>query len=283
LIKAYPDNPAGYFFNAALLQLRMMDACHYDHEEEYFDLLDETITKAESILALKDDTWARFYLGSSYTYWAVFEGLRKNYLETFTYGVKGGKILKEIIVQDSTFYDAFLGVGTYEYFWARAARYLPVLNIGGGNVAEAIQKIKVAADSSLYSGPTAFNSLAFIYGEEKEYEHATMIIDELLSNYPASRTFWWTKADLEMDQEHYETAASIYLQLHDTYAGLKHPNYANCAQCKLLEGTCYYKMKQYDTARQALKLVVQYKIHADRFPIIKEYSREAYGILARIY
>jgi tetratricopeptide (TPR) repeat protein len=283
ILDSYPENPAGYFFNAALLQLRMLDACHYDLEEEYFELLDVTITKAESILAIREDTWARFYLGSSYTYWAVFEGLRKNYLETFTYGVKGGKILKNIIIQDSSFYDAFLGVGTYEYFWARAARYLPVLNLGGGNVAEAIHKIRMAADSSLYSGPTALNSLAFIYGEEKEYEQAIEIVDMLLVKYPASRTFMWTKADIEMDQEHYETAAAIYDKLHDTYLQLPSPNYANCAQCKLLEGTCYYKIKQYDAARQALKMVVQYKIHVDRFPVIKEYSREAYGLLARIF
>jgi tetratricopeptide (TPR) repeat protein len=282
-LDAYPDNPAGYFFNAALLQLRMMDACHYDHEEEYFFLLNTAIAKAESILAIKEDAWAQFYLGSSYTYWAVFEGLRKDYLETFTYGVKGGKILQEITSKDPTFYDAFLGAGTYEYFWARAARYLPMLNLGGGNVVQAINKIKVAADSSLYSGPTAFNTLAFIYGEEKDYALAMEIIDTLLTLYPRSRTFLWTKADLEMDQEHYDVAAVIYLQLHDIYARLDEPNYANCAQCKLLEGTCYYKMKHKEAAREALKMVIQYKTHAERFPVIKEYSREAYGLLARIY
>jgi len=283
VIVSYPDNPAGYFFCAALMQLRMMDGCHYDHEDEYFAFLVQAIEKAEAILALQDDNWARYYLGSCYTYRAVYEGLKKNYLETFTYGVRGGKILKEIISRDPNFFDAYLGAGTYEYFWARAARYLPVLNIGGGDVPEAISKIEIAADSSLYSGPTANNSLAFIYGEEKEYQQAIATINELLDAYPTSRTFMWTKADLEMKQEHFQSAVTIYQELHDIYLGLMDPNYANCAQCKLLEGKCLYELKEFDAARQALKMVVSYTIYTDRFPVIKAYSREAYGLLARIY
>lgn len=279
----HPENPAGYFFCAALLQVRMMDGCHYDHEDEYLALLFQAIDKAEAILAIEENTWARFYLGSCYTYRAVYEGLKKNYFETFTYGVRGGKLLKEVIAQDPHFYDAYLGAGTYEYFWARAARYLPVLNIGGGDVAEAVHKIEIAADSSLFSRPTAYNSLAFIYGEEKDYSKAIATIDGLLETYPSSRTFQWTKAGLEMKQKQYASAALIYEVLHDTYLALDNPNYANCAQCKLLEGTCLYELKEYEAARQALKTVINYTVYTDRFPIIKSYSREAYGLLARIY
>jgi len=279
----FPENPAGYFFSAALLQLQMMDGCHYENENTYYAYLQQAIEKAQAILEQEDNIWARFYLGSCYTYRAVFEGLKKNYYETFTYGVKGGKILKEIIARDSTFYDAYLGAGTYEYFWARAARYLPILNLGGGDVPEAIRKVRCAAMHSVYLGPTALSSLAFIFGEEKDYPQANMIIDELLTAYPSGRTFLWSKADLEMKQEHYESAAVIYRSLHDTYRTLESPNYANCAQCKLFEGTCYYELKKFDAAQEVLKTVISYKMYADRYPIIKNYCREAYSLLTRLY
>ncbi|MBN2621519.1 tetratricopeptide repeat protein [candidate division WOR-3 bacterium] len=279
----YPDNPAGFFFSAALVQLEMMDACHYDHAEIYLGYLQQAIDKAQIILEQRDDYWARFYLGSCYTYRAVYEGLQKNYYATFTYGVKGGKILKELIEKDPSFYDAYLGAGTYEYFLARAARYLPILNLGGGDVPEAIHKIHLAATNSIYSGPTAYNSLAFIYSEEKEYARADSIIDHLLTDHPNARTFLWTKANLEMKQERFGSAAAIYRMLHDVYIELPAPNYANCAQCKLLEGTCYYKSDDPDAARDAFRTVISYKEFADRFPVINDYSREAYGLLTRIY
>jgi tetratricopeptide (TPR) repeat protein len=279
----YPDNPAGFFFSAALVQLEMMDACRDDYEGTYFGYLQQAIEKAQTILEQRDDPWAHFYLGSCYTYRAVYEGLQKNYYATFTYGVKGGKILKELIENDPSFYDAYLGAGTYEYFWARAARYLPILSLGGGDVPEAIRKIHLAATKSIYSGPTAFNSLAFIYSEEKDYARADSIIDRLLIDHPNARVFLWTKADLEMKQERYGSAAAIYGMLHDVYIGLPVPNYANCAQCKLLEGTCYYKSDEPDAARDAFRTVISYKEYADRFPTIKDYSREAYGLLTRIY
>lgn len=283
VIDSYPENPAGYFFSAALFQLRMMDGCHYDYEETYMSLLQQATDKADSILKTREDLWAHFYLGSCYTYRAVYEGLKRNYFETFTYGVKGGRILQHIIKKDNTFYDAYLGAGTYEYFWARAARYLPVLNIGGGDVADALSKIQIAAEHSLYSSPTAMNSLIFIYGEEKKYTFADSIVDKLLTRYPTARTFLWSKAELEFKQANYRPAADIYQLLHNMYLDQIPSNYANCAQCKLLAGKCYYELEENDIAREALKTVIAYKAYADRFPVIKEYGREAYGLLTRLY
>jgi len=280
VIEDYPDNPAGYFFKAALLQLRMMDGCHFNDEKEYLNLIKKVRTKCEEILNDEENLWAEFYLGSSFAYQAVYEGLKKNYLETFNYGVKGGRILQSIIKRDSLFYDAYLGAGTYEYFWARASRYLPFLKLTGGNVDEAIRKLHIAAEKSLYSGPTAKNSLAFIYGEEKKFEIATKIIDSLLLEYPASKTFHWNKAELEFKKKNYNVSLNTYKWLFDQY--FNNANYANLAQCKLYIGKCYYELENRTESKKALKEVIGYKKYQDKYPKIKEYCREAYSLLSRI-
>uniref|UniRef100_A0A7C6AG75 Uncharacterized protein n=1 Tax=candidate division WOR-3 bacterium TaxID=2052148 RepID=A0A7C6AG75_UNCW3 len=280
VIEDYPDNPAGYFFKAALLQLRMMDGCHFNDEKEYLNLIKKVRTKCEEILNDEENLWAEFYLGSSFAYQAVYEGLKKNYLETFNYGVKGGRILQSIIKRDSLFYDAYLGAGTYEYFWVRASRYLPFLKLTGGNVDEAIRKLHIAAEKSLYSGPTAKNSLAFIYGEEKKFEIATKIIDSLLLEYPASKTFHWNKAELEFKKKNYNVSLNTYKWLFDQY--LNNANYANLAQCKLYIGKCYYELENRTESKKALKEVIGYKKYQDKYPKIKEYCREAYSLLSRI-
>ena len=267
----YPYNPAGYFFNAALLQLQMMDGCHFDFEEDYFALMKKVRTISQEIIKTEDNNWAQFYLGSAYAYRAVYEGLKKNYLETFNYGVKGGRMLQGLVKKDSLFYDAYLGCGTFEYFWARAARYLPILKLVGGNAEEAIRKLHVSAEKSLYSGPTAENSITFIYGEEGKYELAEKIIDSLLARYPQSKTFMWNKAELAFKRKDYENARESYSALFARYDdednnnnnnsnNSQHSrNYSNLAQCKLFIGKCYYALRDKENAMAVLKEVVLYK------------------------
>jgi len=280
VIEIYPENPAGYFFSAALLQLKMMDGCHFDEEKEFIRLMKRVQNICETILKEEDNLWARFYLGSSYAYRAVYEGLKGNYLETFNYGVKGGRILQSIIKIDSLFYDAYLGAGTYEYFWARASRYLPFLKLADGDVEEAIRKLHIAAEKSFYSGPTARNSLVFIYGEEKEFDKATYIIDSLLKEYSESKTFHWNKAELEFKKKNYPVALELYQWLFNRY--ITEENYSNLAQCKLYIGKCYYEMGNRIEAKKALKEVIGYKKYEARYSKIKEYCREAYRLLSRI-
>jgi tetratricopeptide (TPR) repeat protein len=282
IIECYPDNPAGYFFKAALLQVKMLDRCRYDEEEEYLSLMRAAIHRSEDIVEHGDNLWAEFYLGSSYTYRAVHEGLKGNYWETFNYGVKGGRILQDIIEKDSTFYEAYLGAGSYEYFWARASRYLFIPNLGGGNVAEAIRKLHVAAEKSQYSGPTAKNSLVFIYGEEKMFAAADRIIEELLNTYPRGKTFLWSKAELNFKEHNYRSALQSYAELFARYNAENTRNYANLAQSKLYMGKCYIELGEMTNARAVLKDVIGYKTQAGEYPKIKEYAREAYSLLSRI-
>ncbi|MEO0137232.1 MAG: tetratricopeptide repeat protein [candidate division WOR-3 bacterium] len=280
VVELYPENPAGYFFKSALLQLKMMDGCHFRDEKEYLDLIKKVRMLCTGILEQEENLWAEFYLGSSYAYQAVYEGLKRNYLETFNYGVKGGRILQGIIKKDSSFYDAYLGAGTYEYFWARASRYLPFLKLTDGNVEEALRKLHLAAEKSIYSGPTARNSLAFIYGEEKRFDIATLIIDSLLAEYPESKTFHWNKAELEFKKKNYEVALRNYEWLFCQY--LDNTNYSNLAQCKLYIGKCHYELKNHTEAKKALKEVIGYKKYQDQYPLIKDYLREAYNLLSKI-
>ena len=282
IIELYPTNPAGYFFKAALLQVKMMDECHFADEKEYLTLVKQAIKYSEKILEEENNLWAKFYLGSSHTYRAVYEGLKNNYLETFKYGVKGGRILQDIIKEDSTFYDAYLGAGFFEYFWARAARYLPILKLMGGDVDEALRKLHIAAEKSLYSGPTTKNYLVFIYGEEGQYDKASNIVDSLLLKYPKSKTFLWSKANLEFKKKDYNMAADLYHDLFVRYDEHNSKNYANLAQCKLFIGKCFYELEEKESAREALKEVVGYKKFSDQYPQIKGYCREAYGLLSRL-
>jgi len=283
IMSKYPQNPSGYFMKAALLQLKMMDACRFEIENEYMLLMRKAASRAQEVLDdNEEDLWAEFYLANTYVYQAVYRAFRKDYFETFKLGVKGGRMMQALVRRDSTFYDAYLSAGTFEYFWARASRYLPFFNLGGGDVEGAIEKLHAAAEKSLYSGPTACNSLAFIYGEEGEYQKAVRIIDSLLVQYPGSRTFMWNKAELEFNNKNFWEAVELFAELHARYDAMNDKNYANLAQCRLYIGKCFVEMGDKANARENLKEVIKYKEHWDEYPQIRGYSREAYSLLSRL-
>ncbi len=282
VIQLQPENPAGYFFSASLLQLKMIDECRYIHDDEYLSLMRKTIKYSEKILENGENIWAEFYLGGSYINRALYEGFKDNSFEAFKQSIKGGRILHDIIMKDSTFYDAYFGAGTSEYFWARVTRYIPILRLAHGKVDEAIRKLHIAADKSIYSGPMSRNVLAYIYGEEGKFSKADSTIEHLLTEYSESRTFLWSKAKLELKKKNYAYAADLYNDLFAIYDSHNSKNYANLAQCKLRIGKCFYELGERDKSKQALKEVINYKKYADEYPIIKDYCREAYSTLSRM-
>ena len=104
----------------------------------------------------------------------------------------------------------------------------------------------------------------------------------MLSAYPASRTFLWSKADLKFKMKQYRIAAALFQELYDRYDILNEKNYANLAQCRLYIGKCFAELGEKSEARKNLKGVIKYKEFSDTYPQINGYCREAYALLNRL-
>ncbi|MEO0225669.1 MAG: hypothetical protein ABIL05_01825 [candidate division WOR-3 bacterium] len=270
----YPNNPAGWFFKAALIQVYMMDACRNDREKEYYHLIDSAVVRAERNLNNGQNPWALYYLGSSYTYRAVYEGVKKNYWTAFSLGLKGGKILKRLIELYPEFYDAYLGAGSFDYFWARASHYLPVLKLVG-DFNKGIEEIKVARDRSIYSQVAAQNALVWIYTQEKNFVEGIKLAEDLLTRYSNSRTFLWSMAGILTASKNHERAIFYYQRLYNIYDSLNEKNYANLAQTKLCIARSFFEIKKNKEARQACDQVISFYRYHRQYPQIIDYVNEA--------
>ncbi len=270
----YPENPAGWFFKAALLQVYMMDGCRNDRETEYYELIDSAIARANKNLDNDQNPWALYYLGSSYTYRAVYEGSKKNYWTAFSLGLKGGKLLKKLIELFPEFYDGYLGAGSFDYFWARASRYLPVLKLVG-DFNKGVEEITIAKNKSIYSRVTAQNALVWIYIQEGKFSNGIPLAEGLLKEYPNSRTFLWSMAGIHMANKKYELAQSYYEKLYAIYDSLDEKNYANMAQSRLYIAKCLFELKKNKEARIACDQVIGFYRHRDQYPQIVSYVNEA--------
>lgn len=275
--RTWPDNPAGWFFKAALLQVYMMDGCRTDREAEYYELIDSTVEKASRIAGSEKNPWAQYYLGSASTYRAVFEGSKKNYWVAFSLGMKGGKIMKRLIENYPEFYDAYLGAGSYDYFWARASRYLPVLRLVG-DFTKGATEITAAMNKSTYSKITGQNALVWIYTQEGRFTEGIELARDLVKDYPNSRTFLWSMGGIFLASKQYEDAIGVFERLYSIYDSLNEKNYANLAQCRLYVARCLFELDRTEECLKTCDEVIGFYRYRSSFPQITNYVNEAKSI-----
>ena len=114
----YPDFPHGYFYEAYITTV-------YFSQDETNDSLDAALHRVvwQAIKVGQqfreqhpDDPDALYYLGISYGVLGIYHVLNRNYLRGYYYGRKGKNYLEEVVKIDSTYYDAYLGLGIFHYY-----------------------------------------------------------------------------------------------------------------------------------------------------------------------
>ncbi len=190
IISLEPNNPKGYFLkSAAYFWVFSTDM----HNEAIGDTLKEWSFKAVEVAETRldeneNDIDARFFIGGAYGTLGRYYGMRKSFLKAYWYGQKGKNYLEEVIESDSTYYDAYLGLGIYHYLADVLPKFVKVLSflLGvDGDRDKGIYELNLAAEKGVYTKTEAMFFLSAIYTyREKEYEKAVEILNKLLGKYP---------------------------------------------------------------------------------------------------
>ncbi len=242
--KLFPEDPAGYFFQSALLQVVMLDSFNDKYKNLYYEKLKKTIK-----LAKKNPS--PFYLGSVYLYWALFEGWRKNYWQSYSLGRKVPKYLNQALERDSNFFDCYLGLGLYEYFKAKANKYIFSLKIFG-NEDKAIKFLKRAAENSKILKITAQYAYAWVLIEEKRFKEAESILKELLDLYPNNKIFLRLLRDMYYKKGDYQECLIICEKL-------RLLEKRKILENELVMGKAYYFLKDYKKAKEHFDFIIKNK------------------------
>jgi len=216
VIEKYPDDPAGYFFKAALLDLYMLDFSTDSREKEFFELLKKSIDKAkkwEKETGKKTLAWAHFYKGACLSYMAMRQGRKRSFFKALANGLSAVNELKTAIRYDSTLYDAYLGLGTYDYIISELPKFLKWLPFLGDRREEALRKMRLASEKSLFARVAGRDALAWALAYSGKTKEAIEIAKGLLKKYPDSRSFRWTLSYALRRAGKWREAKSVYLEL----------------------------------------------------------------------
>ena len=189
MITLDPANPQPHFLKSAAYFWMYSADMHNDQlGEEFKKYSDQAIEVAEAKLEKdENDIDALFYLGGSYGSLGRYYGIKKSYLNAYWFGKKGVNILEEVVEKDSTYYDAYLGLGIYHYLADVLPRFVKMLSfILGieGDRERGIKELNLAVEKGVYTKSEAMFFLGAIYTyREREFDKAMNIWNTLLKKY----------------------------------------------------------------------------------------------------
>ena len=154
-----------------------------------------------------------------------FGGVRK--------GMSSASKFEEIINKDSSFYDAYVGIGTYYYWRSRKTEFLRWLPFVKDDRERGIRMLMIGAEHSEYNKFAAMSALVSIYLDRKDYKQVEEWSKQGLKYYPENRIFLWGLATAYDRQNRPAEAVSSYSNLLENIMRAHAPHPYNEIVCRL--------------------------------------------------
>ncbi|MBN2227244.1 MAG: hypothetical protein JW763_07745 [candidate division Zixibacteria bacterium] len=185
LIKDQPGNPLGYFIKGTVYQTISEEFRNDMYKDEIDELLTDAIERAEELHDTdRDNANWRFISGASYGYRALQRAFHGRWFASFRDGLRCSAHLNDAIELDSTFFDAYVGLGAYNYYKTIMAENFLWLPFISDRREEGIAQIKKTIDHGFLASYNARESLLRIYFNEQRYEDAVALADSLEAGNP---------------------------------------------------------------------------------------------------
>jgi tetratricopeptide (TPR) repeat protein len=185
LQQAFPNHPAPYFYRAAAYW-SWMSSYRFN---KFQSQLEEDVQKAidignELLKTRQDDPWLNFYIGATYGYQAFFRGRSWNFIGAYVDGRKGLGNLNEALEKDPTLYDAYLGLGAYNYWRTARSSFIRIIAFWMPDKRDlGLEQMEFAAQHGRYTPDEATMALVTALYDCKKYCRALEVLEEFMAPY----------------------------------------------------------------------------------------------------
>jgi tetratricopeptide (TPR) repeat protein len=264
IIRAYPEHPAGYFFQAAVVDAWMLRYQTNKREAEFYRLCDQSVEKSEKML-VKDpnDDWARFFQGGAEGYKGTYEARYERYITAFRFGWKGVSIFLKMESSGSKLVDINFGIGTYDYWRSALMKLLWWMPGVDDKRAVGIAKLKGVMDNGLYSRNAAAMVLIDIYNNEKRFQEALDLSNGMLKKYPRALVFQWGKATALQGLNNHNEAIVTYRAILAKVENDPNNTFYNAVRCRTGMAKSMVAVSDFSGALEQLDAANQYQLSKD--------------------
>ncbi len=237
-----PDNPLGYFLLGTIYQSLSEEYRTDVYKDRISQNLDSAIELADRRHdeEPKNPNWT-FIAGAAHGYRALLRAFHGGWWGAFRDGLSASKDLNRTLKIDSTYYDAYLGLGAYNYYKTVKSKDFLWLPFVSDKRAEGISEIKIAIDKGTLATYNARQSLLRIYWEEGRYSEAIVLADSLLAESPSDAydLLYLIHSQLGLDSLHAAGTNIAKLRLDWRKSGYYDP--LGSMEADYLEALLYYK------------------------------------------
>jgi tetratricopeptide (TPR) repeat protein len=210
LIQLYPEHPAGYVYKSALTWWQAVEDRENKSLERQFNLQTQmAINKGTAwIEANPRDKIALAYLASAYVNRTRFDAtVTRSYLSALRNGKRAHKYIEMAHAVDLKFYDAYVGMGSYNYFTgALPAVIKPFAWLLGarGDKNEGIEQLKLAMEKGEYAQTEAKIVMLGVYVSERRWDDYQELLDSLMKEYPLNHVFYYWGANFYLMMQRWD-------------------------------------------------------------------------------
>ncbi|MCI0690821.1 hypothetical protein L0337_02320 [candidate division KSB1 bacterium] len=184
LQKAYPDHPGPHFYKAATYQTWMSSYRFNGFQKELEKNVEEAITKGTKLLRTTNDPWLLFYMGAAYGYRAFYKFRNYHWLDAYQDSRKSLNYIQTGLQKQPKLYDAYLGLGSYDYWSTAKSIVLKLLTFLIGDKRDlGLQEMELAMEHGRYSRDEARLVLVTALFDYEKYGQALAVLDK--TEYPA--------------------------------------------------------------------------------------------------
>ncbi|MFC1692841.1 hypothetical protein ACFL1R_05000 [Candidatus Latescibacterota bacterium] len=212
-ITAYPDEPAGYLLKAAVLQYECTDYEDFSRGNEFFELIENAEEYSRKKIAANDnDLWASYFLSAAESLKGVWSVACGRFIVGLVQGRSGAKKMLDIVSVDSTFYDAYLMLGSYRFWKSVALSRLPFIDT---DRTDAIADVKMAVKRGKLTGTLSHTVLIEMLLDD-DPALAIKIGREMIEAYPLCRLFAWQLGEAYKKTERFDDAVRVFTNIADS-------------------------------------------------------------------
>ncbi len=277
IIKKYPEDPRGYHYLSSTYLWYYLSNKDENDFNDFVSCSDLAIDKAKIILDENGSNENILYtLGNTYTYRAIAFAKAGNYLDAAWASKKSESFLSDLIELNPQFYDAYLGLGLYNFAFGQIpSAFKWALNLAGitGDKDTGIKYIKLAASKGSIARIEAHYYLSQIYSEILfDYDSAGVFLKKLAAKYPGNILFNYSFSVLEMKKRNLASAEKVLLKItrsaasadsdsNETEYNLKFRQLISLSN--FLLGDLLYKRNMFDTAKYYYRKFIDKGIEND--------------------
>jgi len=259
----FPQYPHGFFYESYITAiLYSQDETNAVLDSTLMQSVKQAIKVGEAYKEkTKNSADALYYVGVSYGVLGIYHVLNRNYVKGYIYGHRGKNYLEDVVREDSTYYDAYLGLGIFHYYVdllpGLTKFFAKILGFSGNRLLGMQEIASTAQKGQFFKVEARFVQAVFGYFLEGDEQAALGTFYRMHNQYPGN------PAPTLLLGYHYrrhgdvENAITVFSSVPDDYAG-KLPEITVMKYYNL--GVCYFLKNDFRRAEEHFNYLMDHKI-----------------------